>query len=55
MPSAFRDDPKIAAVLEVVAGDAFKAQVQAMGGYEVDWTGQVMQPGQGLPGEPALA
>lgn len=55
IPTAFRDDPKIAAVLEVVASDAFKAQVKTLGGYEVDWTGQAMQPGQGLPGEPALA
>ncbi len=55
IPTAFRDDPKIAAVLEVVASDAFKAQVKTLGGYEVDWTGQAMQPGQGLPGERALA
>jgi putative molybdopterin biosynthesis protein len=53
IPTIYRDDPKIAAVFEVVRGDAFKARVLELGGYETTWTGQIMQPGMGLPGEPA--
>jgi len=55
IPAAHRDDPKILAVLEVVGSDAFKTQVRDLGGYETDWTGREMQPGMGLPGEPAKA
>jgi putative molybdopterin biosynthesis protein len=36
----------------VVGSDDFKERVQALGGYETDWTGREMQPGLGLPGEP---
>ncbi|WP_300164732.1 molybdopterin biosynthesis protein [Solidesulfovibrio sp.] len=53
MPQAFADDPKIAAVLEVVRSDAFRERVLALGGYETEWTGRIMAPGMGLPGEPA--
>lgn len=53
IPTAYRDDPKIAAVFEVIAGEAFKAQVRGLGGYETDWSGRIMEPGMGLPGEPA--
>ncbi len=53
IPSIYLDDPKIAAVLDVVRSEAFKAQVQELGGYETDWTGREMRPGLGLPGEPA--
>ncbi len=53
MPTAFADDPKIRAVLEVVRGQAFADRVRALGGYDTDWTGRVMEPGLGLPGEPA--
>jgi putative molybdopterin biosynthesis protein len=49
IPEALRDDPKIEAVMEVIAGDAFKEQVRALGGYGTDWTGRVMRPGMGLP------
>jgi molybdenum cofactor synthesis domain-containing protein len=52
IPAVHRHDPKIEAVLAIVASDVFKQQVLALGGYEVDWTGQEMHPGQGLPGEP---
>jgi putative molybdopterin biosynthesis protein len=55
IPTMYLADPKIAAVLEVVRGDAFKTRVLELGGYENDWTGQVMEPGMGLPGEPAQA
>ncbi|OLN24578.1 Molybdopterin biosynthesis protein MoeA / Periplasmic molybdate-binding domain [Desulfovibrio sp. DV] len=50
VPTAYLDDAKIRAVFEVVAGEAFKARVQELGGYETDWTGRVMQPDMGLPG-----
>ena len=53
IPAVHRDDPKITAVLEVVASQAFKTQVLALGGYETEWTGREMRPGVGLPGEPA--
>lgn len=52
IPAAYRDDPKIAAVLEVVQSEDFKARVRELGGYETDWTGRIMEPGMGLPGEP---
>ena len=52
IPVLFRHDPKIEAVLAVVTGETFKNNVLALGGYETDWTGQEMHPGQGLPGEP---
>jgi len=55
IPTAHREDPKIQAVLDVVGSPDFKEQVQALGGYETDWTGREMQPGMGLPGEPAKA
>ena len=55
IPLPHRADPKIQAVLEVVGSDTFKAQVRELGGYETDWTGLEMQPGMGLPGEPAKA
>jgi putative molybdopterin biosynthesis protein len=53
IPTVYRDDPKIEAVLEVVRDEAFKTRVLELGGYETTWTGQIMQPGMGLPGEPA--
>ncbi|EFL51765.1 molybdenum cofactor synthesis domain protein [Solidesulfovibrio fructosivorans JJ]] len=51
IPEALRDDPKIEAVISVIAGEAFKEQVRALGGYGTDWSGRVMHPGMGLPGE----
>lgn len=54
IPSVHRDDPKIAAVRQVVSGEAFKAQVRDLGGYETDWSGRFMEAGMGLPGEPAM-
>lgn len=51
IPTAHLQDPKIAAVLEVVRSEAFAARVRALGGYETDWTGRIMEPGMGLPGE----
>ncbi|WP_243362753.1 molybdopterin biosynthesis protein [Fundidesulfovibrio terrae] len=42
-------EPRIQALLKVIGSEAFKAKVEALGGYETPWTGQRMQPGQGLP------
>ena len=53
IPAAALAEPKIVAVLDVVRSEAFQTSVRELGGYETDWTGQVMQPGMGLPGEPA--
>jgi len=55
IPTAYLDDPKIAAVLDVVRSDAFRARVAELGGYETDWSGRIMEPGMGLPGEPGTA
>ncbi len=52
IPQAFAGDDKIAAVREVVGAKAFRDSVEALGGYETDWTGRVMEPGMGLPGAP---
>ena len=52
IPQAFSEDDKIAAVREVVGAKAFRDSVEALGGYETDWTGRVMEPGMGLPGAP---
>ncbi|MGE4538017.1 MAG: molybdopterin biosynthesis protein [Desulfovibrio sp.] len=49
IPEALRDDPKIEAVIDVIAGDSFEEQVQALGGYGTAWSGRVMRPGMGLP------
>ncbi|MYL84670.1 molybdopterin biosynthesis protein [Desulfovibrio aerotolerans] len=49
IPTAYLDDVKIKAVLEVVGSEDFKTRVRDLGGYETAWTGQVMQPGMGLP------
>jgi putative molybdopterin biosynthesis protein len=42
-------EPRVKALLHVIESDAFKAKVEALGGYETDWTGRRMEPGMGLP------
>ena len=49
IPTAYLDDVKIKAVLEVVGSEVFKTRVRELGGYETEWTGRVMEPGMGLP------
>jgi putative molybdopterin biosynthesis protein len=44
-------EPRIQALMRVVESENFKSKVEALGGYETVWTGQRMQPGQGLPPE----
>lgn len=53
VPSGYLEDPKIKAVLDVIRSDAFTARVQGLGGYETPWTGRIMSPGMGLPGQDA--
>ncbi len=48
IPTAFLDDPRILAVLEVIRSDECKRRIEALGGYETTLTGQIMKPGMGL-------
>lgn len=48
IPSAFLDDPKIQAVLDLIRSPDFKARIQKLGGYETTLTGLIMEPGMGL-------
>jgi putative molybdopterin biosynthesis protein len=48
IPRTYLDDPKIQAVLAVIATDEFKDRVAALGGYETQLTGRFMAPGMGL-------
>lgn len=48
IPRAYLEDPRVKAVLALLADDAFKARIEAMGGYETKLTGQIMEPGQSL-------
>lgn len=43
------EEPRVQALLQVIGSEAFKAKVEALGGYETTWTGMRMQPGMGLP------
>ena len=48
IPKAFAADPKIEALLALVRSPGFKAQIEALGGYETPLTGREMAPGLGL-------
>ena len=48
IPMAFMDDPKIASLLEIVRSKDFINQLQGLGGYDTDLTGQEMRSGIGL-------
>jgi len=48
IPSELLDDPKIQAVLKLLANDEFKQRIITLGGYETTLTGQYMQPGMKL-------
>ncbi len=41
-------DWKVELVLELIRSAAFKARIEALGGYETALTGRIMQPGDGL-------
>jgi putative molybdopterin biosynthesis protein len=49
IPRGHLDDPRVRAVLDLLNNDAFKAKVEAMGGYETALTGRTMEPGAPLP------
>ncbi len=42
IPTRYWDDPRIIALLEIIRSQAFKETTQAMGGYGVEKTGQVV-------------
>jgi len=48
IPRTFLDDPKIQAILAVIATPEFTTRVEALGGYETQLTGRIMEPGMGL-------
>lgn len=48
IPKAFWDDPRIAAMRDIIQSSVFKQQLEGLGGYECQITGQLMQAGQGL-------
>ena len=41
-------DWKTETVLELIRSEAFKARIEALGGYETALTGRMMEPGMGL-------
>ncbi|MDR1726500.1 MAG: molybdopterin biosynthesis protein [Acidobacteriota bacterium] len=41
IPTPLLDDPRIVLLLDIIRSDAFKAQVLALGGYEVGETGKI--------------
>jgi putative molybdopterin biosynthesis protein len=47
IPEAFLGDEKIRLLLEIIRSDAFKEQVMALGGYEVQETGNRVDSNQG--------
>ncbi|MBF0482112.1 MAG: molybdopterin biosynthesis protein [Desulfovibrionaceae bacterium] len=50
IPEAYLDDPRIAAMLAIIADPAFKSRVAELGGYETTLSGKRMRPGEALPG-----
>ncbi len=48
LPRAALDDPRVRALLGVIADPAFQERVRGLGGYETGLTGREMQPGMGL-------
>lgn len=50
IPADLVDDPKIAAMLRIIRSQGFQERIAALGGYETNLSGQVMEPGRGLEG-----
>ncbi|WP_147820970.1 molybdopterin biosynthesis protein [Salidesulfovibrio onnuriiensis] len=48
IPSEYMDDPRIQTLLELITSYGIKEKIDALGGYETDLTGQIMEPGLGL-------
>lgn len=45
VPVQFMDDPRVLAVRALLADPAFTARIRALGGYDTELTGQIMQRG----------
>ncbi|WP_319471706.1 molybdopterin biosynthesis protein [uncultured Pseudodesulfovibrio sp.] len=48
IPTAHMEDPRIMTLLNTICMDGTKEKIKALGGYEVDLTGETMKPGMGL-------
>ena len=48
LPTAYLTDPRILTLRAVIETAAFQERMEALGGYETTFTGQVMTPGLGL-------
>jgi len=48
LPTAYLTDPRILTLRAVIETRQFQERMQALGGYETTFTGQVMTPGMGL-------
>jgi putative molybdopterin biosynthesis protein len=48
IPRRFLDDPRIAAVLDLLQQERFQKKILDLGGYETTLTGKIMSPGVGL-------
>jgi len=53
LPRAFEEEPRMRTLLDLIRDQAFQDKVRNLGGYETEWTGRVMQAGDGLPPEEA--
>jgi putative molybdopterin biosynthesis protein len=51
LPRAFEEEPRMRTLLDLIRDQAFQDKVRNLGGYETEWTGRVMQAGDGLPPE----
>lgn len=48
IPTEFMDDARVRTLLKVIRSDDVKTRIRQQGGYEIDLTGRVMEPGIGL-------
>ena len=46
IPTRFLDDPRVQAVRTLLDSPAFKARIEAQGGYDTPLTGQIMVEGE---------
>ena len=46
IPTRFLDDPRVQAVRALLDSPAFKARIEAQGGYDTPLTGQIMAEGE---------
>jgi len=48
IPSQHMQDPRVQTLLRMIGTNEVKAKIKKLGGYEIDLTGQIMEPGMGL-------